>query len=104
MANRIVIPFGSEVLVLSDQEFARARERGRAIVEEDEAAPTTPAPSEELIDASELASRLNLAKSAVYEHARSGRLPSVRIGRHVRFNLAAVLAALRRSGNGSSGP
>jgi len=48
---------------------------------------TDPAPSldEPLLTAAAAASLLNVRKSWVYDAVRDGRLPSVRIGRHVRF-------------------
>jgi excisionase family DNA binding protein len=103
VANRIVIPFGSEILVLTEQEFAQALERGRAISPLDRPTPTAAESPEELVNASEIASALNLAKSAVYEHARTGRFPCIRIGRHVRFSRAAVLAVLRNQGDATPG-
>jgi excisionase family DNA binding protein len=99
VTNRVVIPFGSEILVLTEQEFAQALERGRAIVPQEPHEPTAAVSPEGLVGASEIASALNLAKSAVYEHARSGRFPCVRIGRHVRFSRTAVLEVVRRRGD-----
>ena len=48
---------------------------------------TEPAPSldEPLLTAAAAASLLSVRKSWVYEAVRDGRLPCVRIGRHVRF-------------------
>lgn len=54
--------------------------------------------SEDLVTAKQLATRLNLPVSCLYENARAGRIPSVRVGKHVRFNLEAVLAELKRKG------
>lgn len=58
------------------------------------AAPVQVAAEEALIDAVTLARSLNLPKSCVYEKARAGAIPSVRVGKHVRFRRSAVLAAL----------
>lgn len=55
--------------------------------------------SEELVNAKVLAVSLNLPISCIYEYAKAGRIPSVRVGRHVRFNHSHVLAALRSSGS-----
>jgi excisionase family DNA binding protein len=49
----------------------------------------------ELIDAPALAARLGVAVSNVRSAARSGRIPSVRIGRYVRFDAAAVRQSLK---------
>jgi excisionase family DNA binding protein len=51
-----------------------------------------------LIDAPALAARLGVAVSNVRSAARAGRIPSVRIGRYVRFDAAAVADSLKRGG------
>jgi excisionase family DNA binding protein len=45
-----------------------------------------------LLDAGEVADRLNVPKSWVLESARSGALPCVRLGRYVRFDRGDVEA------------
>jgi hypothetical protein len=47
-----------------------------------------------LLKAGELAERLNLPESWVRNEERLGRLPSIRAGRYVRFNLCEVEKAL----------
>jgi excisionase family DNA binding protein len=42
---------------------------------------------ERLLDPEELAERLKVPLSWVYESSRQGRIPTVRIGRYVRFKL-----------------
>ena len=49
--------------------------------------------------ASQLAELLKVPKARVYELARLGSLPSVRIGRTVRFDVAAVTRWLRDGGS-----
>jgi excisionase family DNA binding protein len=56
-----------------------------------------PAP-EALVTAKALAMTLSLPVSCLYEYAKAGRIPSVRVGKHVRFNADQVLAALRATG------
>jgi len=51
-------------------------------------------PCGRLVTAKELAADLSLTLDAVYEMARTGRVPIVRKGRAVRFHLAAVRRAL----------
>jgi excisionase family DNA binding protein len=48
------------------------------------------------LTASELAAFLNLGKSAVYEMAATGRIPSIKIGAAVRFDPARIAAWLRQ--------
>jgi excisionase family DNA binding protein len=47
------------------------------------------------LTAAELAAFLNLGKSAVYEMAATGRIPSIKFGATVRFDPATVAAWLR---------
>jgi excisionase family DNA binding protein len=63
-------------------------------------APTQPEP---LLDAGELAQALNLPKSCVYERARRGDFPSVRVGKHLRFRRSEVLEALGTPAKGAVG-
>jgi excisionase family DNA binding protein len=63
--------------------------------------PTTPAaptqPEPECFTARQVAARYNVPESWVYEQARLGNLPSVQLGRYVRFRLTEVEAALKRT-------
>jgi excisionase family DNA binding protein len=45
-----------------------------------------------LLNAAEVAEMLAVSEGWVYEAARSGDLPCVRLGRHVRFRRPSVLA------------
>lgn len=103
MIDRIVIAFGPEVLVLTADEFAQARERGRAMVAPPIAAPTAPAAS--LVDADALEKATGVPARWWMDQARVHRVPHRRIGRFVRFDLTEVMAcdAVRRRGvNGSA--
>lgn len=61
-------------------------------------AATEPEP---LLDAAALAQALNLPKSCVYERARRGDFPSVRVGKHLRFRRSEVLEAIGTSAKGA---
>lgn len=50
--------------------------------------------SERLLDAKEVAERLGVPVTWVRESARSGAMPSVQLGRYVRFDLDDVEAWL----------
>jgi excisionase family DNA binding protein len=50
----------------------------------------------ELLGPEELAERLKVPISWVYENSRQGRIPCVRIGRYVRFRLDDVLKSQRK--------
>lgn len=49
---------------------------------------------EPLLDAAQVAALLNLPRSTVYELTRSGRLPVLRLGRHLRWTRLMLEAAL----------
>ena len=51
-----------------------------------------------LVTADELAATLGIPKNAVYALARENRIPTVRIGRRVRFDVRAVVDALADAG------
>jgi excisionase family DNA binding protein len=51
-----------------------------------------------LLTAGELAERLNLPESWVRTEERAGRIPSVRLGRYVRFKLSDIERALAERG------
>lgn len=59
--------------------------------------PSTP----ELVKAKVLAARLSLPTSCVYQYAKEGRIPCVRAGKHVRFDVDQVLRALRTTAPGA---
>ncbi len=54
--------------------------------------------AENLLTAGELAERLNLPESWVRTEERAGRIPSVRLGRYVRFKLSDIERALAERG------
>lgn len=51
-----------------------------------------------LLSAADLAAKLNLPLWRVYELAREGALPTIRLGRAVRFSASSVAAWLARGG------
>lgn len=53
-----------------------------------------------LIDVRELAQILNVPVSWLYERTRKGAIPSIRVGKYVRFNPAEVMTFFR---NGNVG-
>jgi excisionase family DNA binding protein len=55
-----------------------------------------PVETNELLTAEELAKHLKVPKTWVYEQARQKKLPTVQVGRYVRFDLKAVLAYLAK--------
>jgi predicted site-specific integrase-resolvase len=56
---------------------------------------------DDLLTAAELGDRLRVKPSTILEWQRSGRIPSIRLSHKVlRFDLADVLGALKRSAAG----
>lgn len=90
MPDTVLIPLGPLGVLKMPVELFEAH----LVRPEPIAAPVSAAP--ELVPAGVIARENSLAKSCVYEYAKAGRIPSVRIGKHVRFDRAAVRAALER--------
>jgi excisionase family DNA binding protein len=47
----------------------------------------------ELLTTEELAAKLKVPRSWIYEQSRQGRIPTHRIGRYIRFDFQEVLAS-----------
>ena len=62
------------------------------------AVATAPRLIEPLIDVSEVARRLNVPRSWVYERTRRRSIPHVRVGKYIRFRWADVLEWLDEDG------
>ena len=70
-------------------------EQFRAMVRE-EIAQARANESRELLEPEELAARLKVPVSWVYEQSRQNQIPTHRIGRYVRFDLAEVLESQKK--------
>jgi len=69
----------------------------RIIREEIQAANQNGHPAN-LLTAEQLAERLQVHKNWVYEQSRLGNIPTIRVGRHIRFSLHEVLTHQRQNG------
>jgi len=49
-----------------------------------------------LLNPEELADRLQVPRSWVYEQSRQGNIPTHRLGRYIRFDLTEVLASQKK--------
>jgi len=65
----------------------------RRIIREEIRAANGDKGPDELLSPEELAARLKVPPTWVYEQSRQGKIPTHRIGRYIRFNLAEVLAS-----------
>ena len=68
----------------------------RAIVREEIAAIARNG-SKELLEPEELAERLKVPVSWVYEQSRQGNIPTHRIGKYIRFDLTEVLQSQKKN-------
>jgi excisionase family DNA binding protein len=59
--------------------------------------PTTPTP-EPLLSAEQVARWLGLTPNHVYDQAKHGKIPSIRIGRHRRFQRTVIESWLNTLG------
>jgi excisionase family DNA binding protein len=99
-----VLPDG-RWLAMDRVEFAAALQHGAELM--GGAAPAArgaraAATTEKLLNSRELAAVVNCNDTLLEQMAKDGRIPSLRIGRLLRFEPAAVLAALRDAGSGPS--
>lgn len=95
MSDRVLIPLpGVGTLDLAREVYEAALRPIETSRRLEEGSPPAP----EMVTAKVLATQLSLPVSCLYEYAKAKRIPCVRVGKHVRFNPAAVLAALRATG------
>lgn len=104
MSDLIALPLADgRCLALSADAFREALARGAALGLGVNALPsgTTDAATERLINSEELGELLGIHSTSVEAMAKSGAIPSIRVGaKALRFEPAAVKAALRaRSGS-----
>jgi hypothetical protein len=88
---------------LSDVMAALAAAQAKAMAKIATTGAAQAATPAELVDAEALAALLNVPPSQIYEQSRQQRIPCVRLGKYVRFSVAAVLEALA-SGQGTESP
>lgn len=99
MTDRVLIclPDG-RWLALSAEMFREALQNGAEL-----ATPPIGSPAREtssaLVTADEIAEATHMSRSTVYELAKAGVLPSVRVGRRIRFDREKVMTVLVSSAN-----
>jgi excisionase family DNA binding protein len=71
-------------------------EQIREVVREEIKAASNGNGNRELLDPEELAARLKVPVSWVYEQSRQDNIPTHRIGRYIRFDLAEVLESQKK--------
>lgn len=92
MADMVIVPVpGIGCLALESEAYRKALAEGSRL------AGTTPSAAqaeEPLVDADTLSAALAVPVTWIEQAARTGRIPSLGIGRYVRFRRSAVEAAL----------
>ncbi len=95
--NLVLVPFGQRFLALTQAEFRGALERGREMVEgttADKRLASANGPEEPLVTAAEVARLVSMPEAWVYEAARRGTIPCLRLGaKAVRFRASEVIAS-----------
>jgi excisionase family DNA binding protein len=91
----IAVEPGGRALALTLAEVEAARARAVELGFGPATAAPVPSTSEPLIDSRQLAKLTGCGAKRLESMARAGTIPSVRIGRSLRFDAAAVLRALR---------
>lgn len=101
MTDRVLIclPDG-RWLALSAEVFRDALQSGAELAAPSAVSTASPA-SSALVTADEIAEATQMSRSTVYELTKAGVLPSVRVGRRIRFDREKVLTTLaaRSTGN-----
>lgn len=104
MTDRVLVPLpDGRWIALAPDTFAAGLAAGAAAMAAQSSSGQAKQPDEGLVDADELAKLLKLPKSCLYQKARAGDIPTVRVGKHVRFQPSKVLAKLTAPGNQTGG-
>jgi excisionase family DNA binding protein len=74
-------------------------EQLRALVRDEIQAAVANVDSPTLLPPEELAAKLNVPVSWVYEQSRQGNIPTHRIGRYIRFVLREVINSQKKNGS-----
>ncbi len=89
----VLIPFGGEFLLLSQEQFQEALAHGREFVPQTTAQPGYRY-DDMILDANGMAQATRIPASWFLEQARKNALPHLRAGKYVRFRLGEVLEFL----------
>jgi len=96
MTDWVLVPWGNAFLRLTPAEFSAAM--GRGLAAGPISAPAQPpGTGEGLLDSRAMSERLGVSEEQVEALARRGEIPSVRVGRYLRFDPVEVRRVL---GNG----
>lgn len=94
MSDFVLIPYGNAFLRLTPAEFSAAM--GRGLTPGGISAPAQPpVTGEGLLDSQEMGKRLGVTAEWCEGAAKAGDIPSVRVGRYLRFDPVEVLSKLQ---------
>jgi len=96
VSDRVVIPLpGIGTLVLHVEVYRDGLEEGAKLFPPAASVGARTTESDEpLMNAAEIARAVNVPKTCIYERAKRGDIPAVKVGKHWRFRRTDVLAAL----------
>lgn len=92
----LIIPFGGEYLALSRDQLEEARQRARDLLRPPPERQQTVA-ARDVFDAAGMEAKTGVPATWWLEQARGHKIPHIRAGKYVRFELDAVLQALRHA-------
>lgn len=97
MTDRVLVPLMTgQWLAMPAEAFAAALASGAlAMPERQSSAAGSAGPAEPLLDSQAMGELLGCNSTLIEQMAKDGRVPSVRVGRLLRFDRRAVLEALR---------
>lgn len=90
----VLVPFGTDWLAMSAEQFQEARERGRSLAPAAAKPQIATAEPDRIFDAGAMEKATGIPATWFLEQARRGEIPHLRAGKYVRFNLGAVIEHL----------
>lgn len=90
----ITIMFGQDPLAFTPEEFRAGFERGRKIFPAHNGQTGLGSNAERILTAEQAQAETGIPSSWFLESARQGKIPHVRAGKYVRFQLSEVLKVL----------
>lgn len=95
-AEFVLVPFGSEFLALTREQFEQARRAGQELMPSRIPAVTANMPT--LLDADGMEAQTAIKATWWLEQARLALVPHVKAGKYIRFNLTEALGVLEKRG------
>ena len=98
MSDRFLIPLpNGDWLALDEQHFADGLAAGRTLMRAAVPTSTASMPAQRLLNSADMGALLGCNDTLVEQMAKEQRIPSIRVGRLLRFEPQQVLEALRNA-------